>query len=58
MMKIVHYKFKDSGGVSSFFREIFKELGWEERPTDHMTKPHLLFPFTGAWITSSSKRKR
>src|SRR3990172_5314235 len=42
-MSIIPYKTKDSTPVASFFREIFRELGWEERDSDHMDKPHLLF---------------
>lgn len=42
-MEIVSYDLKDSYEVTAFFREIFKEFGWEERPFDHMDKPHLLF---------------
>lgn len=42
-MEIVSYEIKDSAVVASFFREIFKEMGWVERGSDHMDEPHLLF---------------
>lgn len=42
-MEIVHYKKDDSKRVAKFFREIFNELGWEERESDYMDEPHRLF---------------
>ena len=42
-MEIIHYKKRDSKAVAAFFREIFKELGWEERESDYMNEPHKLF---------------
>lgn len=42
-MQIVRYEFKDSALVASFFREIFTEMGWVERLSDHMDEPHHLF---------------
>ncbi len=42
-MEIVPYRKKDSTLVASFFREIFKEMGWVERESDYMDEPHLLF---------------
>lgn len=42
-MKIVPYNPKDSHAVAAFFKEIFRELGWEERASDYMDEPHCLF---------------
>lgn len=42
-MEIVPYEIKDNALVASLFREIFMEMGWEERESDHMDEPHLLF---------------
>ncbi|MBI4004946.1 GNAT family N-acetyltransferase [Candidatus Roizmanbacteria bacterium] len=42
-MEIVPYEIKDSTSVTAFFREIFDEMGWKERVSDHMDQPHLLF---------------
>ena len=58
-MSIIPYKTKDSTPVASFFREIFRELGWEERDSDHMDKPHLLFhlPEKGVLFLVKEKEK-
>lgn len=42
-MEIVDYDVKDSHSVAEFFKEVFDELGWDERPSDRMDEPHLLF---------------
>ncbi len=42
-MEIKAYQKLDSTAVASFFREIFTEMGWVERESDHMDEPHLLF---------------
>ena len=42
-MEIVDYELNDSRSVAVFFREVFAELGWQERPSDYMDEPHLLF---------------
>lgn len=42
-MEIRPYRISDSKAVASFFREIFAEMGWTERESDHMDQPHLLF---------------
>lgn len=42
-MEIKPYKKTDNHAVAAFYREIFNELGWTERPSDHMDQPHLLF---------------
>lgn len=42
-MKIVPYETKNSSSVATFFREIFGEIGWKERESDHMDEPHILF---------------
>jgi len=42
-MKIIPYTVDDALKVAEFFREIFDEWGWDERPTDHMDEPHKLF---------------
>lgn len=51
-MEIVPYDVKDSQSVAAFFREIFDEWGWKERPSDHMDEPHMLFhlPNKGALL--------
>lgn len=42
-MEIIPFTVKDRVSVVEFFREIFSEMGWIERPSDHMDEPHLLF---------------
>lgn len=37
------YTIQDSSHVATLFRDIFRENGWSERPSDHMDEPHLLF---------------
>ncbi|MBI2617549.1 hypothetical protein HYW55_05410 [Candidatus Gottesmanbacteria bacterium] len=56
-MEIVHYDKKDSTSVAAFFREIFAELGWSERPSDYMDEPHKLFhiPHGGLLLTVKEK---
>jgi RimJ/RimL family protein N-acetyltransferase len=51
-MEIVPYNIQDSQHVAAFFREIFKEWRWTERPSDHMDEPHRLFhlPDEGALL--------
>ncbi len=51
-MKIIPYNAEDASEVSLFFRKIFAELGWEERPSDYMDDPDLLFhlPNDGALL--------
>lgn len=42
-MEIRPYQNTDSKEIASFFREIFAEMGWTERESDHMDEPHRLF---------------
>lgn len=58
-MQIVSYDIKDSQAVATFFREIFKENGWTERPSDHMNEPNLLFhlPSNGLLLLVKKMKK-
>lgn len=42
-MQITSYKTSDAKAVASFFRNVFAEMGWKERVSDHMDAPHILF---------------
>jgi hypothetical protein len=42
-MNITNYSLKDVTQVVALFRDIFKENGWTEYPSDCMDEPHILF---------------
>ena len=58
-MEIVHYKKEDRKSVAKFFREIFNELGFEERESDYMDEPHKLFHLhdNGVFLLAKIKGK-
>lgn len=58
-MEILSYSSQDSVQVTTLFREIFKEKGWTERPSDYMDEPHLLFhlPNNGLLLVAKDNNK-
>jgi ribosomal protein S18 acetylase RimI-like enzyme len=56
-MQIVPYTNSDAPAVAMLFRNVFREMGWKERPSDHMDSPHLLFHLPDGGVLILAKEK-